>query len=116
MDPRVSVVAPVYNEEDLIQEFHERVRDTMESLGESWELVLINDGCRDKSPELMDAIHAEDPEHVTIIHFARNFGHQLAITAGMDYARGDAVVTDRLRPSRPSGGHPRPHRQVARGL
>lgn len=92
MNPRFSVVAPVYNEEQLVEKFYQRVRAVMEGLGEPWELVLINDGCRDKSPELMDAIHAQDPEHVVILHFARNFGHQIAITAGMDYARGDAVV------------------------
>lgn len=92
MSPRFSVVAPVYNEEQLVEKFYQRVRDVMEGLGESWELVLINDGCRDKSPELMDALHAQDPEHVVILHFARNFGHQIAITAGMDHARGDAVV------------------------
>ena len=92
MNPRFSVVAPVFNEEELIQEFYRRVRDAMDGLGESWELILIDDGCRDKSPQLMDAIHAEDPKHVVIVHFARNFGHQLAITAGMDYARGDAVT------------------------
>lgn len=92
MSPRFSVVAPVYNEEQLVEKFYQRVRDVMEGLGESWELVLINDGCRDKSPELMDAIYTQDPEHVVILHFARNFGHQIAITAGMDHARGDAVV------------------------
>ncbi len=92
MSPRFSVVAPVYNEEELVQAFYQRVRDVMAGLGESWELVLIDDGCHDRSPELMDEIQAQDPEHVVVIHFARNFGHQLAITAGMDYARGDAVV------------------------
>ncbi len=64
----------------------------MESLGEPWELVLVDDGSHDRSPDLMDQLHAQDPEHVVVLHFARNFGHQLAITAGMDYARGDAVV------------------------
>lgn len=92
MNPRFSVVAPVYNEEELVEQFYQRVHDVMEGGGESWELVLVDDGCRDKSPQLMDAIHAQDPEHVVIIHFARNFGHQIAITAGMDHARGDAVV------------------------
>ncbi len=92
MNPRFSVVAPVFNEEALIEEFYRRVHDVMEGVGESWELVLINDGGRDRSPELMDQLHAQDPEHVVILHFARNFGHQLAITAGSDYARGDAVV------------------------
>jgi polyisoprenyl-phosphate glycosyltransferase len=97
MNPRFSVVAPVWNEENLIQEFYRRVREVMEGLGdasggESWELVLVDDGSYDRSPQLMDEIHAQDPEHVVVLHFARNFGHQLAITAGMDYARGDAVV------------------------
>jgi len=92
MNPRFSVIAPIYNEEELVQEFYRRVHDVMEGVGESWELVLINDGCRDKSPQLMDEIQAQDPEHVVILHFARNFGHQLAITGGMDYARGDAVI------------------------
>ncbi|MGC9522703.1 MAG: glycosyltransferase family 2 protein [Anaerolineae bacterium] len=93
MDPRISVVAPVYNEEALIREFYERVSITMGRLGESWELILVNDGSRDRTPEILDEIYAEDPDHVVVVHFARNFGHQLAITAGMDYARGDAVVT-----------------------
>jgi dolichol-phosphate mannosyltransferase len=92
MNPRFSVVAPVFNEEELVGEFCRRVHDVMEGLGEPWELVLIDDGCRDRSPQLMDEIYAQDPEHVVVLHFARNFGHQLAITAGMDYARGDAVV------------------------
>ena len=92
MNPRFSVVAPVFNEEALVEEFYRRVRDVMEGTGESWELVLINDGSRDRSPEIMDQLYNQDPEHVVILHFARNFGHQLAITAGSDHARGDAVV------------------------
>jgi len=93
MDPLISVVAPVYNEEALIREFHERVSATMDSLGELWELILVDDGSRDETPALLDAIQGEDPDHVVVVHLARNFGHQLAITAGMDYARGQAVVT-----------------------
>ena len=93
MDPLISVVAPVYNEEVLISEFHERVCATMESLGEPWELILVDDGSRDETPALLDAIQRDDPDHVVVVHLARNFGHQLAITAGMDYARGAAVVT-----------------------
>ena len=93
MKPRYSIVAPIYNEEDLVEEFYQRVHDVMTALEESWDLVLVNDGCYDRSPEIMDALYEQDPEHVVLIHFARNFGHQLAITAGMDHARGDAVVT-----------------------
>ncbi|HOC20232.1 MAG: glycosyltransferase family 2 protein [Chloroflexi bacterium] len=92
MNPRFSVVAPVFNEEALIEEFYQRVRNVMEGIGEPWELVLVNDGSRDRSPQLLDQLYAQDPEHVVVLHFSRNFGHQLAITAGSDYARGDAVT------------------------
>ncbi len=93
MAPQISVVAPVYNEEALVREFYERVTTVMTCLGEPWELILVDDGSRDQTPEELDRIQASDPDHVIVIHFARNFGHQLAITAGMDYARGNAVVT-----------------------
>ena len=63
----------------------------LDGAGEKWELVLVNDGCRDRSPEIMRELHAQDPR-VKVVSFARNFGHQVAITAGMDYAQGDAVV------------------------
>jgi len=82
----------VFNEEALIEEFYQRVRNVMEGIGEPWELVLVNDGSRDRSPQLLDQLYAQDPEHVVVLHFSRNFGHQLAITAGSDYARGDAVT------------------------
>jgi len=83
----------VYNEEALVREFYERVTTVMSCLGEPWELILVDDGSRDQTPEELDRIQAGDPDHVIVVHFARNFGHQLAITAGMDYARGNAVVT-----------------------
>lgn len=92
MNPRFSIVAPVFNEEALLHTFYERVYDVMEEVGEPWELVLINDGSRDQTPALLDALYEEDPEHVVVLHFSRNFGHQIAITAGMDHAHGDAVV------------------------
>ncbi len=90
--PRYSVVGPVFNEEALIEAFCERVRAVMEGLGEPWELVLVDDGSTDATPAILDRLEADDPEHVVVLHFSRNFGHQLAITAGMDHARGDAVV------------------------
>lgn len=89
--PVISVVAPVFNEEQILPEFYRRVRDAMESTGETWELVLVNDGSRDRSPEIMRELHTRDPR-VKVVSFARNFGHQVAITAGMDYATGDAVA------------------------
>jgi dolichol-phosphate mannosyltransferase len=92
MNPRFSVVGPVYNEEVLISQFYERVHNAMETLGEPWEVILVNDGSTDRTPEILDDLYAQDPEHVVVVHFARNFGHQIAITAGMDHARGAAVT------------------------
>src|SRR5262245_13298918 len=88
---RYSVVAPCYNEEGNIHELHRRISEVMDQTGEPWELVLINDGSRDRTPELMRELHRLDPR-VHYIDFARNFGHQLAVTAGMDYAQGEAVI------------------------
>lgn len=89
--PTFSVVAPVYNEERLLPEFYQRVVNTLEPLGEPFELVLVNDGCRDRSPEIMRELYERDPR-VRVVNFSKNFGHQLAITAGADYAQGEAVV------------------------
>jgi len=63
----------------------------MGQAGEPWELVLINDGSRDRTPQIMRELHASDPR-VKVIDFARNFGHQIAATAGLDYAQGEAVI------------------------
>lgn len=90
--PKISVVAPVFNEEETLPEFYRRVRAVMDGLGEPWELVLVDDGSTDGSFQICRELHEQDP-HVRVVRFARNFGHQIAITAGMDYARGDAVVT-----------------------
>lgn len=88
---RFSVVAPCYNEETVLPELYRRVRQVMEQTRETWELILVNDGSRDRTGEVMRELHAADPR-VCYVEFARNFSHQLAVTAGMDYARGDAVI------------------------
>ena len=85
----LSVVAPVYNEEALIDEFYARV---CAALGElEFELVLVDDGSRDSTPAVLERLAAEDPR-VRVVFLSRNFGHQTALTAGLDHARGDAVV------------------------
>jgi len=91
LEPVISVVAPVYNEGPTIPLFCERVIQALEPLGEPFELVLVNDGSRDNSLEIMRELHEHDPR-IKVVNFSRNFGHQLAITAGVDYARGAAVV------------------------
>lgn len=90
-NPRFSIVAPIYNEEGNIQVLYERITQVMDSTGETWELVTINDGSRDRSLEMLEALAAKDPR-IKVINFARNFGHQIAVTAGLDHTRGDAVV------------------------
>ncbi len=89
--PTLSVVAPVFNEEAILHELYKRLSAVLDDAGLDWELVLINDGSRDRSPEIMRELHAAD-QRVKVINFARNFGHQVAITAGADYASGEAVV------------------------
>ncbi len=91
-EPTFSVVVPVYNEVENLPELYRRVQAVMTQLGEPWELVLVDDGSRDGSTDLIRELHAQDPEHVRAVIFARNFGHQIAVTAGLDYARGRAVV------------------------
>lgn len=89
--PVFSIIAPVFNEEPIIPELYRRLVEVMDSTGESWELVMINDGSRDGSAREMHALQERDPR-VRVVNFARNFGHQNAVTAGMDYARGQAIV------------------------
>jgi dolichol-phosphate mannosyltransferase len=86
-----SIVAPIYNELDNIPELYRRVREVMESTGEPWELILVDDGSTDGSTEAIYALAKKD-KCVRPVIFARNFGHQIAITAGWDHARGEAVV------------------------
>ena len=87
-----SIVAPVYNELDNLAELVRRVGEVMSTLRETWELVLVDDGSTDGSTDRILELAKQD-RHIRPVIFARNFGHQVAITAGWDYARGDAVVT-----------------------
>jgi polyisoprenyl-phosphate glycosyltransferase len=89
--PTYSIVAPVFNEQETLPEFYRRMRPILDGLDGPAELVLINDGSRDKTLELMHQLREQDPR-IKIISFSRNFGHQIAITAGIDYAEGDAVA------------------------
>ena len=88
---KYSIAAPVYNEIEILDEFYKRVSEVMEALGESWELILIDDGSSDGSTEKIIHLSKVDP-HVVPVIFALNFGHQIAITAGIDHAQGEAVV------------------------
>jgi glycosyltransferase involved in cell wall biosynthesis len=86
-----SIVAPIYNEKENLPELYRRVSEVMDSTGEPWELLLVDDGSTDGSADILHDLAKKD-ERVRPVIFARNFGHQLAVTAGLDYSRGDAVV------------------------
>lgn len=86
-----SVIAPIYNELENLPELYRRVKEVMSATGGTWELLLVDDGSTDGSTEAIRALARQD-EHVRPLIFARNFGHQVAITAGWDHARGEAVI------------------------
>lgn len=87
----VSVVVPIYNEEELILRFHEAVARALSSIGGDWEVVYVNDGSTDSSLELLKGLHAVD-SHVVVVELSRNWGHMGAISAGLKTARGRAVI------------------------
>ncbi|MBA2524587.1 MAG: glycosyltransferase family 2 protein [Pyrinomonadaceae bacterium] len=87
----ISLVIPLYNEEDVVNALHQKVVGTMETLGHAWEVVYVDDGSRDRSLELLLAHQAIDPR-VTVVELSRNWGHQPALTAGLSVAKGSAVV------------------------
>ncbi len=89
--PVFSIIAPIYNEIGNLPELYRRVKEVMDSTGEPWELLLVDDGSTDGSTDLIRELAGGD-HRVRSIIFARNFGHQVAVTAGMDYSRGQAVV------------------------
>jgi len=86
-----SIIAPIYNEIDNLPELYRRVKEVMDSSGAPWELILVDDGSTDGSTEKIREFAQKD-KTVRPVIFARNFGHQVAITAGWDFARGDAII------------------------
>src|SRR5262249_52426278 len=89
--PDYSIVIPIYNEEESIPDLVKRLREVMDLLDGPGEVVLVDDGSRDRSYQLMVAARDED-SRIKVLQLSRNFGHQAAITAGMDFACGRAVV------------------------
>ena len=87
----ISVVVPIYNEEENINLFHQAVCDALQDIGEEWEAVYVNDGSKDSSLVLLQDLQEFD-SHVVVVDLSRNWGHMGAISAGLQTARGDAVV------------------------
>jgi dolichol-phosphate mannosyltransferase len=89
--PVLSIVIPVYEEEVNLPALHERLTAVMAEVEVAYEIILVDDGSRDRSVEIMHSLAANDPQ-VVVVELSRNFGHQVAISAGLDYARGDGVI------------------------
>lgn len=89
--PEVSVVVPVYDEQEVLPEFHRRMKAVLTGCAPNHEIVYVDDGSRDQSPAILLGAATTDPR-VRVLRFSRNFGHQAAVTAGIEHARGAAVV------------------------
>ncbi|MEH2238919.1 glycosyltransferase family 2 protein [Nostoc sp.] len=91
MVPKYSLIVPIYNEEEIIPELYRRLSAVMNRMDGPVELILINDGSRDRSLQLIRDLHQKDPR-ICYLSFARNFGHQIAVTAGLNFVRGQVIV------------------------
>jgi len=87
---RLSVVVPVLNEQQVLPELHHRLRNALEHIGAEYEVIFVDDGSTDKTPDLLEQIHSQHPSF-KYIRFSRNFGHQAAVTAGLEHSSGDAT-------------------------
>ena len=88
----ISLVIPVYNEEENLKLLYQKLKETLEPLGKEREIIFVDDGSQDNSPKILDQLARKDP-HVKVIHFRRNFGQTAALAAGFDLAQGEMVVT-----------------------
>ncbi len=92
MDPRISVVIPLFDEEGTLEELHEKLSGVLARLGEPYEILFVDDGSRDRSPKIIEALAARDPA-VGLIRFRRNFGKSAALDAAFKRARGRIIIT-----------------------
>lgn len=89
---KLSVVVPVYNEEDNLPILHQALHQALDPLAITWEVILVDDGSKDRSPQVLEELACSDPEHVRVLELRRNFGQTAAIAAGIDHSCGDVVV------------------------
>ncbi len=92
MKPIISVVAPAYNEELVVNQFYDRISSILNKIEDyDYEILIVNDGSKDKTPEMVKALCEKD-KHLSFVSLSRNYGHEIAVAAGMDHAIGDVVV------------------------
>ncbi len=89
--PEISVLVPVYNEEESLPALYDKLKGALDSLGRSWEAILVDDGSKDRSWELLEEMAARD-KRITCVRFVRNFGQTAALAAGIDYATGEIII------------------------
>jgi undecaprenyl-phosphate 4-deoxy-4-formamido-L-arabinose transferase len=93
MKPYISIVIPVYNEEAVLPILYDRLTKVMDGVGKPYEIILTNDGSKDRSEAMLNEIHNKRPEQFRIIHFNGNFGQHMAIMAGFEQVRGEIIIT-----------------------
>lgn len=91
--PYISIVIPVYNEQDVLENLYQRLTTVLDKLGKPYEILLTNDGSKDKSGEILKELHARRPQQIRVIEFNGNFGQHMAVMAGFERVRGEIVVT-----------------------
>src|ERR1700722_13194161 len=91
--PYISVVIPVHNEQDNLEELYTRLTGALDRLGKSYEIILTNDGSTDRSSLMLKELHKRRPDQIRIIEFNGNYGQHMAIMAGFERVRGEIVIT-----------------------
>src|ERR1700722_801121 len=91
--PYLSVIIPVYNEQENLEALSERLLKVCHSLEKTFEIIFVNDGSRDKSTEILDQLYEKHPKEIRVIHFNGNFGQHMAVMAGFEHSHGEVVVT-----------------------
>lgn len=91
--PYLSIVVPVYNEADNLENLYSRLNAVLDNFGKSYEIILVNDGSRDGTENILNDLYRRDSDHIRVIHFNGNFGQHMAITAGFEQVRGEIIIT-----------------------
>jgi undecaprenyl-phosphate 4-deoxy-4-formamido-L-arabinose transferase len=92
-NPYISVVIPVHNEQEVLEELYTRLTQSLDKLNKTYEIILTNDGSTDKSAEMLRELHARRPHQIRVIEFNGNFGQHMAIMAGFERVRGEIIIT-----------------------
>ncbi len=92
-NPYLSIVIPVHNEEECLEELYQRLTQALDKLGKTYEIILTNDGSKDRSAEILKSMHERRPSQIRVIEFNGNFGQHMAIMAGFERVRGEIVIT-----------------------